>query len=142
MIKTENAVNGEPNFSFNSWGDFLVGNVSSFSQTLPDIIPDLHFINTEAYVQDDWKVTPRLTLNLGVRWSRLPSVTDVKNTAVEFRSAFYDPQLAPQIDPATGNFLAGQCVNGIPAAAVHLHQRDHLPQGRCVQPTRRRSHPW
>ncbi len=56
MIKTENAVNGEPNFNFNSWGDFLVGNVAKFTQTLPDITPDLHFVNSEAYLQDDWKV--------------------------------------------------------------------------------------
>jgi predicted secreted protein len=114
MIKTENAVNGEPNFNFNSWGDFLVGNVFSFSQTLPDIIPDLHFINTEVYAQDDWKVTPRLTLNLGLRWSRLPSVTDVKDTLSNFDPHSYSAQNAPQIDPATGEFVAGQSVNGFP----------------------------
>lgn len=113
MIKTENAVNGEPNFSFNSWGDFLVGNVSTFGQTLPDITPDLHFVNTEAYIQDDWKVMPRLTLNLGVRWSRLPSVTDVRNTLSNFDPAYYSPQLAPKIDPSTGNFVAGQYSNGV-----------------------------
>ncbi len=114
MIKTENAVNGEPNFNFNSWGDFLLGNVSSFGQTLPDIIPDLHFLNIEAYLQDDWKVSPRLTLNLGLRWSRLPSVTDVKNTLSNFDPAFYSPQLAPKIETDTGNFAPGQAVNGFP----------------------------
>lgn len=114
MLKTENAVNGNPSFSFNSWGDFLLGNVSTFSQTLPDITPDLHFVNVEAYVQDDWKVTPRLTLNLGVRWSRFPSVTDVKNTLSNFDPAFYKPQWAPQIDPGTGEFVPGQAVNGFP----------------------------
>jgi hypothetical protein len=113
MIKTENAVNGEPNFNFNSWGDFLVGNVASFTQTLPDIIPDLHFINSEIYVQDDWKITQRLTLNLGIRWSRLPSVTDVKNTLSNFDPNFFSPQLAPQIDPNSGNFVAGQYINGM-----------------------------
>jgi len=113
MIKTENAVNGEPSFSFNSWGDFLVGNVSTFHQTLPDIIPDLHFINTEVYAQDDWKVTQRLTLNLGLRWSRLPSVTDVKNTLSNFDPSFYSAQSAPAIDPATGNFVPDQFVNGM-----------------------------
>lgn len=118
MIKTENAVNGEPNFSFNSWGDFLVGNVASFTQTLPDITPDLHFVNSEAYIQDDWKLTPRLTVNLGVRWSRLPSVTDVRNTLSNFDPAYYSPQLAPQIDggnantdSSAGNFIPGQYAN-------------------------------
>ncbi len=124
MIKTENAVNGEPSFNFNSWGDFLVGNVASFTQTLPDIIPDLHFVNTEAYVQDDWKVSKRLTLNLGVRWSRLPSVTDVRNTLSNFDPKYYSSQVAPRIDggnadpnavnydPNAGNFVAGQFING------------------------------
>jgi hypothetical protein len=128
MIKTENAVNGEPNFSFNSWGDFLVGNVESFGQTLPDIIPDLNFINSEAYVQDDWKITHRLTLNLGVRWSRLPSVTDTKDTLSNFDPNYFASQFTPTIDggnaginPATGlpydsnagNFVAGQYINGV-----------------------------
>ena len=113
MIKTENAVNGEPSFSFNSWGDFLVGNVASFTQTLPDIIPDLHFINFEVYAQDDWKVSRRLTLNLGLRWSRLPSVTDVKNTLSNFDPNYYSVESAPQIDPSSGNFVAGQYINGV-----------------------------
>ena len=121
MIKTENAVNGEPSFNFNSWADFLVGNVKSFGQTLPDIIPDLHFVNTEAYVQDDWKITPRLTINLGLRWSRLPSVTDVKNTLSNFDPNYYSPLLAPVIDTTSvyaanstgGQFLPGQAINGV-----------------------------
>jgi hypothetical protein len=113
MIKTENAVNGNPSFSFNSWGDFLLGNVKQFTQTLPDIIPDLHFINTEAYVQDDWKISHRLTLNLGVRWSRLPSTTDVKNTLSNFDPAYYSSQLAPKIDPSSGSFVPNQYADGV-----------------------------
>ena len=112
MIKTENAINGEPNFSFNDWGDFLLGNVASFTQTLPDIIPDLNFINSEIYAQDDWKITHRLTLNLGVRWSRLPSVTDKRDVLSNFNPAYFSSQLAPQIDPGSGNFVAGQYING------------------------------
>jgi hypothetical protein len=120
MIKTENAINGNPSFSFNSWGDFLVGNVASFTQTLPDIIPDLHFANSEAYAQDDWKIARRLTLNLGVRWSRFPSSTDVNNTLSNFDPKYYAPQLTPQIDGGdattdsnAGNFIPGQFVTGV-----------------------------
>jgi hypothetical protein len=112
MLKTENATFGEPSFSFHSWGDFLLGNVSTYSQTSRDIVPDLQFVNTEAYVQDDWRVNRRLILNLGLRWSRLPSVTDPKNTLANFDPDLYESAIAPAIDPASGNFVAGQAVNG------------------------------
>jgi hypothetical protein len=144
MVKTENAVNGEPSFSFNSWGDFLLGNVASFTQTLPDIVPDLHFANFEIYAQDDWKVSQRLTLNLGLRWSRLPSVTDVKNTLSNFDPALYSAKLAPQIDPASGDFLPGQSVGGIellpatytngiifPKGAACAHAQSIAPMVQC-----------
>ena len=134
MLKTENAVNGDPGFNFASWADFLVGNVSSFGQTLPDITPDLHFVNTEAYVQDDWKVSHRLTLNLGVRWSRLPSVTDVKNTLSNFDPHLYSASLAPAIDPASGNFVAGQFVNGMALLPATYTNGVIFPQGTaCTQ---------
>ncbi len=104
MIKTENAVSGGPSFSFNTWGDFLLGNVRTYSQGSRDIIPDLHYINSEAYVQDDWKLNKKLTINLGVRWSAFPSPADVKNTLNNFDPQIYSATKAPVIDPASGNF--------------------------------------
>jgi len=111
MIKTENAIEGNPNYSFNSWGDFLHGDVATFTQNSRDVIPDLHYINSEAYVNDDWKVSSKLTLNLGLRWSFFPSVTDVKNTLVGFDSLLYNASNAPKIDPTSGNMIAGTATN-------------------------------
>ncbi len=48
-----------------AFANFLLGNASSFTQSNPDTIPHLNYVNVEGYVQDDWKVTPRFTLNLG-----------------------------------------------------------------------------
>ena len=107
MLKTEDASEGNPSFTFNTWGDFLLGNVTQYSQASRDIVPDLRFWNTEAYVQDDWKLNHRLTLNLGLRWTRFPSPTDAKDTLVNFDPLLYKPTQAPALD-GDGNFLPGQ----------------------------------
>jgi hypothetical protein len=112
LLKTENASEGDSSFTFADWQSFLLGQVATYSQASRDIIPDLRYFNMEAYAQDDWKITRRLTLNLGVRWSRFPSPTDAANTLNNFIPGIYQSGLAPALD-SSGNFIAGQ--GSIPA---------------------------
>ena len=107
MLKTENGSSGNPSFQFNTWQDFLLGNVALYQQPSRDTIPDLHYYNLEAFIQDDWKINPRLTLNLGLRWSYFPSPTDVNDTLNNFDPTIFDPNRGPQLD-ASGAFLPGQ----------------------------------
>jgi hypothetical protein len=107
MLKTENASAGNAAFYFDTWADFLLGNVEQYTQASHDTIPDLRFYNTEAYVQDDWKLNQKLTINLGLRWTRFPSPTDAKNTLNNFDPLVYNPANAPVLD-SSGNFVAGQ----------------------------------
>ena len=107
MLKTEDASEGNPSFDFNTWGDFLLGDAEQYSQASRDIVPDLHFWNIEAYAEDNWKVSHTLNLNLGLRWSRFPSPSDVKNTLTNFDPFVYSASAAPALD-ANGNFVPGQ----------------------------------
>ncbi|HWO36258.1 MAG TPA: carboxypeptidase regulatory-like domain-containing protein, partial [Candidatus Acidoferrum sp.] len=106
MTKTENGDSGAATFNFsNNNGDpefanFLLGQSSGYTQQSHDTIPYLHYVNFEAYVQDDWKLTRRLTLNLGVRYSYFPSPSDSNNTLVNFDPKVFNPANAPIIDPA------------------------------------------
>ncbi len=120
MLKSENGTGGDASFTFNntqagtnwtadpswSFGDFLLGEVNAYTQASKDTIPDLRYINSELYVQDDWKVNHRLTLNLGVRWSRYPSPSDANNTLVNFDPQVFSASKAPIIT-AAGTYASG-----------------------------------
>lgn len=140
MLKSENAVAGEANFSFGTGGtgdvpfaDFLLGNVVTYSQQNKDTIPDLQYFNSEAYIQDDWKLNHLLTLNLGVRWSSFPSPHDKANILANFDPELYSPQLAPQIDPTTGNFIPGQAVGGFNLVPATYANGIIFPKGQACR---------
>jgi hypothetical protein len=78
-----------------SYASFLLGEIDtgSFTQYLQSEL-GTRFRAISPYFQDDWKVTPKLTLNLGLRYDFYPTLTEVHNAM-----SFFDPTLA---NPVTG----------------------------------------
>ena len=71
-------------FSGNAYADYLLGlpTGSSRSTSVGPVYP--HRLNKEFYVTDDFKVTPRLTLSLGLRYSLLDPGTIEQNLLANF----------------------------------------------------------
>jgi hypothetical protein len=126
MQKTENGDGGAASFTFNdetanggnpAFANFLLGQAANYSQQSKDTIPHLRYLNFEAYVQDDWKITRRLTINAGLRYSYFPSPTDSNNTLVNFDPTLFNPANAAVIDPTSGA-MTGLTVSGNPVNAA------------------------
>jgi hypothetical protein len=54
--------------SGHAYADFLLGIPTSAARAFPPRLQDTTSRRLEGFFQDDWKITPRLTLNLGIRY--------------------------------------------------------------------------
>ena len=90
-----------------NWANFLLGRALSFSQAQRDLVTDLRSSQYEFYVQDDWRVRPTLTFNVGVRYGVYLNPTSPEKLLTNFDPGLYDPAKAPKVDPQTGLLVAG-----------------------------------
>lgn len=70
--------------SGNGIADMLLSLTPNYSQNNTQAL-DIHYPAREAYVQDTYKATPRLTLMLGARWQPFYGVRPTKGNFVTFR---------------------------------------------------------
>ena len=76
----------------NAFASFLLGaaynsghNISGYSQGFRQPQHGVYFM-------DDWKVTPKLTVNLGMRWEVIPPFYEVTNRMSEVSLAVQNPE--------------------------------------------------
>lgn len=55
-------------YSGNSFADFLLGDLSTTSRATSNFVLDDVNYRFSAYAQDDWRIHPKLTLNIGLRY--------------------------------------------------------------------------
>ena len=95
-----------------------LGVYQTMDQAVNYINGEYRYSNIEGFVQDTWKVTPRLTLDYGLRLSWYQPQYDASRQASTFVLSHWDPSQAPRlyqpqlvngarsaVDPPTGQIL-------------------------------------
>ena len=103
----------------NPFADLLLGRISSFGQQDQRLKYYNRYKIVEPYFQDDWHITSRLTLNLGLRISLYGTYREKQKQAFNFDPARYDFGRGTFVDPDTGevHFLT---VDDGPASVTNL----------------------
>jgi hypothetical protein len=79
-----------------SYASYMLGAVSSTGITLqPFSVLGGRYRPIAPYIADDYKITPKLTLNIGLRWDYIPTYNEVLS-----RFSFLNPNIT---NPVTGN---------------------------------------
>jgi hypothetical protein len=118
-----------------SFMDLLLGLSSGYSQKL--VAPIRHYVNetTSGYVNDNWHITPRISLQLGLRYDAMPHAWERQNLMGNFIPENYQSNELPiwdgtsgVIDPASPTLYTYQ---GIPSYinGTGLAGQNKFPRG-------------
>jgi hypothetical protein len=80
----------------NAYADMVTGNLTQYAETSFNRLNDESYNTYEAFIQDDWKVTKRLTVNLGLRITHFqPWIDRLGYGFSVFDYADYSPSCTP-----------------------------------------------
>jgi len=114
----------------NAFADFLLhtaqrDGVHSFQQDSAQYKYYQRYQIAEPYFQDDWRISPRLTLNLGLRVSLFGTYYEKNHNVFNWNQAAFNHSLASQatVDPSTGELLDANSGSPIPLNLNNLDPR-------------------
>ena len=128
-----------PGGGLSAFQNFLRGNAGgacgqacTYSETDTDVGNQFRSRHYEVYAQDTWRLSPNVTLDLGLRYALHPALTDDADRLFTFSPAAYDPAQAPTFVDARGDSVVrgtGNLLNGMLVAG------SNSPYGRAIAPT-------
>ncbi|HET6179155.1 MAG TPA: TonB-dependent receptor, partial [Candidatus Sulfotelmatobacter sp.] len=98
------------------FGDYLMGAAQQYTEDGVKISGKWNNISPALYVQDNWRVNNRLTVNLGLRWDGIPHTYEAGHLSSNFYPNLYDFSKQATFD-TNGNICsvnspAGSCPGG------------------------------
>ena len=107
--QTQGGFGFDGTFTGNDFADFLLGDAKSYQELA---VQDKGFWNNQSwasYVQDNWRVNRKLTVNLGLRWDGVPHTYEANN-----RMGNFYPNLYNAANAATFNTFGTICGSANP----------------------------
>jgi hypothetical protein len=115
-------------FSGNDFADFLLGYAQNYNEAAVHDSGHWNAVSWAAYIQDNYRVNNRLTLNLGLRWDGVPHTYEANNRMSNFYANLYDPTKAAVFtNPLNPNTISptspglGASPNPIITGSVYLN---------------------
>ena len=137
-----------PYDSGSGYTNAALGNFYSYTESSNRTGGHFWFWNIESFVQDSWRVNRRLTVDIGVRFAQLSSLTDTNYSLAGFDPSAFSPSAVPRmyvpasvggtrmgVDSATGNSVPAALIGfyvpgtGNTANGMKIGGRDGYPNG-------------
>jgi Carboxypeptidase regulatory-like domain len=116
---TQGSFGFDGTFTGNDFADFLLGTAKGYGELAVQDHGFWNNVSWAAYVQDNWRVNRRLTVNLGLRWDGVPHTYEANNRMGNFYPSLYDPTKAATFN-SNGTICSGPTDPGCTAASPGL----------------------
>jgi hypothetical protein len=113
-------------FSGNQQADLTLGysNISEHDQTFNGPVTGRRWKIIRPFVQDDWRISKDLTLNIGLAWNLSTPITESAGRMADF----LPPTIATGANAVTGELLVAN-QNGVSGSAgIHMYWKDLEPR--------------
>jgi hypothetical protein len=97
--QTQGGFGFDGTFTGNDFADFLLGDAKSYQELAVQDAGQWNNVSWALYVQDNWRVNRKLTVNLGLRWDGVPHTYEANDRMGNFYPNLYNPADAAILNP-------------------------------------------